>query len=103
MMEAGAAKTNILTTDMLKYLLDLYLGESVGIPAYEGVDDAVYGSLAIYREKVCFELAGWMEDCGEEKLRQVFDVALLEEADGARAETYKAAMEEILRRIKTVG
>lgn len=96
MMEAGAAKTNILTTAMLKYLLDLYLGESVGIPAHEGVDDTVYGSLAIYREKVCRELAGWMEDNGEEKLRQVFDLALQEEADGEQVEKYKAAMGEIL-------
>lgn len=49
--------TEVLRPEKLRLLLDRYLGASVQLPAHEGVDDTVYGSLAIYRQEVQEELA----------------------------------------------
>lgn len=64
MFLTGAAKTNELTKDKFDMLVTRYKGESVQLPAHKGIDDEVYGSLAVYRKEVVGELRKWVADNG---------------------------------------
>ena len=57
MLSRGLAVTEQAVPEKLALLLRRYLGKSVQLPAHEGVDDEVYGSLAVYRAEVVEELA----------------------------------------------
>jgi len=52
----GLAQTEMLRPGKLVLLLDRYAGNSVQLPAHEGIDDTAYGSLEIYRQEVVEEL-----------------------------------------------
>lgn len=56
MVDHTSRRTEVLRPEKLRLLLERYLGASVQLPAHEGVDDTVYGSLAIYRQEVQEEL-----------------------------------------------
>lgn len=96
-----AAETNVLTPEMLRFQIDLYQGNCLALPAHTGVDDDVYGSLAVYREKVCRELAGWRENHSREELARVFDAMLQTETEDGEREALKTVMEEIAGRTGT--
>lgn len=45
-------ETEQLTSEKLLLLLERYMGNSLALPAHEGVDDKVYGSLTVYQQEV---------------------------------------------------
>ncbi|MGN0322942.1 MAG: alpha/beta hydrolase family protein [Oliverpabstia sp.] len=62
MFERGLAQNEVLTSGKLLLLLERYMGESIQLPAHEGVDDTVYGSLAVYRREIVEELTCWVSN-----------------------------------------
>lgn len=84
-----AVETNILTPEKLRALLDRYAGKSVQLPAHEGVDDSVYGSLEVYRQEVREELNRWTADNGTAALN-----ALVQ----GFSDEYKLILNSLLRR-----
>lgn len=69
----AAVKTNVLSSEKLSMLLERFSGKSIQLPAHEGIDDSVYGSLNIYRLEVCEELTEWTRVNGIKALEEVFD------------------------------
>lgn len=57
MFSLTLSKTEKPAPEKLLLLLNRYMGESAQLPAHQGVDDMVYGSLAVYRQEVVQELA----------------------------------------------
>lgn len=94
MFAKGAAKTNMLTQEKLKFLLKQYQGKTVQLPAHEQIDDTVYGSLSVYREEVVKELQKWVKDHEISALESTFTqtILLVEEIEKA---AYTEAMQEI--------
>lgn len=68
MFEKTLAETEQLMPGKLILMLNRYLGKSVQLPAHEGVDDTVYGSLAIYRLEIAEELSQWVKNHSMEEL-----------------------------------
>lgn len=95
MFEKTAARTCQLTPGMLKNLLLRWQGKSIALPAHIGVDDTIYGSLAVYRKEVEGELSDWSKNHGREALFDVFEKLM--EMDESSEDRYqlKTAMEQI--------
>ncbi len=98
-----AVKANVLTPEKLRAFLGRFNGQSVQLPAHEGIDDSVYGSLEVYRKEVCEELAEWTRYNSIHALEEVFGKLLAaEEEEGCRIELrdsmskVKAAMEKMI-------
>lgn len=100
MFAKTSAETNLLTPAMLKSFLLRYQGKSIALPAHTDVDDSVYGSLNIYREEICEELADWKANNGETALYDIFDQVLCEEKDIEHRQMMKMTFEEIRRNIR---
>lgn len=98
MLAKTAARTNVLSVDMLKYMLELYAGNSVAYPICPDVDQSVFGSLTVYRQKVCMELAQWCRHHGKESVQVLFEQLIAAEA-ADRAEVMKQSLQEILSSI----
>ena len=71
MFERGLAQNEILTGGKFLLLLERYMGESIQLPPHEGIDDSVYGSLAIYRKEIVEELSGWLKHHSSEELNRI--------------------------------
>lgn len=71
MFERGLAQNEILTGEKLLLLLERYMGESIQLPPHEGIDDNVYGSLAIYRKEIVEELSCWANKHSVEELNRI--------------------------------
>lgn len=95
MFEKTAAKTNELTAGMLRYMLDLYCGVSTAYPVLDGVDPDIYGSIQMYRRKVCMELSQWTKHHGKAALTKMVEEAIRTEIS-ADEERLQAAINEIL-------
>lgn len=93
------AGTEKLIPKKLLLLLERYQGKSIALPAHEGVDDAVYGSLAVYQQEVIDELAVWIHnndyDTMDAAVKSAIDTLPLEEQ-----EAYMVAWNEIGEFIK---
>lgn len=61
MFARSLAESEMLTPEKLFLLMDRYEGKSVQLPAREGVDDHVYGSLVIYQQEVVEQLSLWVQ------------------------------------------
>lgn len=96
MLAKTSTKTNVLTPEKLQLLLERYRGESVQLPAHEGIDDSVYGSPDIYRKEVCEELAEWKQNNGEKALDKVFEKLLGMEGDTVSRVNLKNTMEAVI-------
>lgn len=59
MFSKGLAETEQLIPGKLLLLLERYQGNSIQLPAHKGIDDTVYGSLAIYQQEIIEELSLW--------------------------------------------
>lgn len=79
MFERGLAQNEILTEGKLILMLERYMGESIQLPAHEGVDDSVYGSLAIYRQEIVEELTCWAANNSIEELDVAVKSAIAEQ------------------------
>lgn len=92
MFSRSLAQTELLMPGKLLLLLERYQGNSVQLPAHEGVDDTVYGSFAIYRQEVIEELGQWAENHSLAEL----DTAMREAITNAEESgNYLDAWEEI--------
>ena len=95
MMERTAKQTCWLTPEMLRSMIVRYQGKSVTLPAHIGVDDAVYGSLAVYREEIRQELHHWVENHGAEAFNSVAAQVLRETPEAERSE-YQSTLTQML-------
>lgn len=91
MFERGLAQNEILTNGKLILLLERYMGESVQLPAHEGVNDSVYGSLAVYRQEIIDELTCWVANNSIEEL----DVAVKSAVAEHDSDKYLEVWDEI--------
>ena len=82
-----AKETCILTPGMLMQLLERYQGKSPSLPCHTGVDDSVYGSLAIYREEIKAHLADWIDTHGAEVFRNVYTSMCAQHYDQSMKDT----------------
>ncbi len=89
MFSRSLAETELLMPGKLRLLLERCQGDSVQLPAHEGIDDTVYGSLAVYRQEIVEELRQWANDHSLAAL----DAAMQEAAEGDEA--YIATWREI--------
>lgn len=83
MFSRSLAETEQLMPGKLRLLLERYRGGSVQLSAHEGIDDTVYGSLAVYRQEVTEELGQWAENHSLEEL----DAAVQEAVRGTDEST----------------
>lgn len=83
MLERTASQTCQLTPAMLKRLLLRYQGRSIPLPPHEGVDDTVYGSLAVYRQEIVEELSNWIADHGMEACEAVLGQVMKEKGESS--------------------
>ena len=67
--------------------MERYQGKSIALPAFEGVDDSLYGSLVIYQKEIIDEMHVWMDNHSKEEMNQ----AVLSAIDSLVLETEKAA------------
>lgn len=97
MFSQSLAQTELLMPGKLLLMLERYQGNSVQLPAHEGVDDTVYGSLTLYCQEVIEELGQWAENHSLVELDAAMQGAIdnTEESRG-----YLAAWEEIRAAIK---
>lgn len=87
MMDKGLAETEKLVPEKLILLLERYQGKSIALPAFEGVDDSLYGSLVIYQKEVVDEMYVWMDNHSEDEMNR----AVLSAIDALVPETEKSA------------
>ena len=95
MFSRTLAQTEKAAPEKLLLLLERYLGNSAQLPAHEGADDTVYGSLAIYRQEVAEELAQYLRNHSAEEL----DAAIAAAIRGSGSETELRAVWEGIRAI----
>ena len=96
LLSRTAAKTNILTPEKLRSFLERYQGKSVQLPAHEGIDDEVYGSLNIYRKEVIEHLAYWTNNNGNKALNEVFEAVLKAEDNEDCRKSLQVTFDEII-------
>lgn len=90
----GATKTNVLTKEKLEMLVTRYEGKSVQLPAHKGIEDEVYGSLAVYRKEVVGELKKWVSDNGMKAFATLCKKLISSNPD------YSSALTEICQKIQ---
>lgn len=95
MFERGLAQNEILTGGKFLLLLERYMGESIQLPPYEGIDDSVYGSLAIYRKEIVEELSGWLNHHSSEELNRIALDAIAGIKNEKKNNQYAKAWEEL--------
>ncbi len=71
MFEKTLKETEKAVPEKLLLLIERYQGKSVQLPAHSGVNDTVYGSLAVYQKEVIEELSVYMENHSLEELDRV--------------------------------
>lgn len=99
MMQQGLARTERLMPGKLLLLLDRYQGKSTQLPAHRGIDDTVYGSLAIYQKEVVDELATYAQNHSMAELEQGIHSAIATAKAPARQQ-YNQTWIEIKNKIK---
>lgn len=95
MLNRSLAETEKLVPEKLLLLLERYMGNSVDLPAHEGIDDRIYGSLTVYKQEVIDELNVWMDNHSTEEM----DIAVkkaIRTLEPSKQSAYTAAWEEIL-------
>lgn len=97
MMDKSLRNTEKLVPEKLLLLLERYAGNSKQLPAHDGIDDTVYGSLAIYQKEVTDELGMWVENHSLEEMDSAMQEALSISTD---KEQYTKVWNEIKTRIE---
>ena len=78
----------------------LYQGRCIGIPAHTGINDTVFGSLAVYKvEGMHMELSEWIEDHGKNQLMEILRAVLDGETDSEEIEKLKTVMDELMEQL----
>ncbi|MFV0557331.1 MAG: alpha/beta hydrolase family protein [Enterococcus sp.] len=81
MMDKTLINTETLVPEKLLMLLERYLGESKALPAHQGIDDTVYGSLVIYQKEVADELGVWVKNHSLKEMDSMMQKAILTSQD----------------------
>ena len=80
MATRSLASTELLRPGKVRLLLERYAGKSVQLPAHEGIDDSIYGSLKVYQDEVVDELGRYAKNHSvkdvDEMVATMNDVAL---------------------------
>ncbi|MFS0751665.1 alpha/beta hydrolase family protein [Oceanobacillus sp. 1P07AA] len=97
MMDKTLKNTEKLVPEKLLLLLERYAGNSKQLPAHKGIDDTVYGSLAIYQKEVADELSTWVENHSLEEMDSTMQEAL---SISTNKEQYTKVWNEIKARIE---
>lgn len=92
MFSRTLTETEKATPQKLLLLLKRYIGQSAQLPAHEGLDDTVYGSLAVYRQEIAEELAAYADNHSLQALDAAIGAALEEAGQAAEL---RSAWEEI--------
>ena len=100
MFDRGLAQNEILTDGKLLLLLERYMGKSIQLPAHEGVDDRVYGSLAIYRQEIVEELTCWAANNSIEELDAAVKSAIAEQDSDKYFEVWGEIYNEIVSSLR---
>lgn len=95
MFERGLAQNEVLTSGKLLLLLERYMGESEQLPAHEGVDDSVYGSLGMYRQEIVEELSCWVSNHSLEELDTAVMEAITSQNNEQNESKYMTVWKEI--------
>lgn len=98
MFSRTLAETEKPAPGKLVLLLERYLGNSAQLPAHEGVDDTVYGSLAVYRQEVVEELSQYAANHSLEELDATVADAIESADNRAELETTWVAIKEQIAR-----
>lgn len=93
MFSRTLSQTEFLTEGKLRLLLQRYAGLSEQLPAHEGGDDSLYGSLAVYREEVIEELSRYASNHSVAELEGA--VAPIIASDETLAGAWKEIREKI--------
>lgn len=93
MIGRSASVTCLLTPAMLKRLLLRYQGKSIPLPAHEGVNENIYGSLAVYRREIMEEISDWVEIHGEDAFKSIFYTMISSENNVSLQEPMKEIAE----------
>lgn len=95
MFNKTLAETERLMPGKLILMLNRYLGNSIQLPAHEGVDDTVYGSLAIYQLEVVEQLSQWAKNHSVDELDAAVTEAIAGAVDDAERDTLTDAWHTI--------
>lgn len=98
-MGRGLAQTEVLSPEKVLLLLERYAGKSLQLPAHRGVDDTVYGSLAVYRKEVVQHLKTWVKNHSYAELETLAAAAVKTQDVGAQ-QVSQAAWTEIQKQLK---
>ncbi|MGS5020069.1 hypothetical protein [Paenibacillus sp. JJ1683] len=93
------AETEMLLPGKLLLLLDRYQGESIQLPAHQGIDDTVYGSLVIYQQEVVEELNQWAENHSMNELNHFIQGSITDIDDTILKNQYTATWKEIKEKL----
>ena len=97
MFSRTLSDTEKLTSGKILLLLDRYSGNSLQLPAHEGIDDSLYGSLVIYRQEIIDDFVQYAENHSLEEI----DEAVLAAIEGSdHAEMLRDAWNEIKIQLK---
>lgn len=98
-LDQGLRNTETLSVDKLALLIDRYQGNSLQLPAHEGVSDTTYGSLTVYRQEIVDTLARWADHHSLDDLQDVATQATntVSEPDKAAAEATWDEIESLIR------
>ena len=92
MFSRTLSDTEKLTSGKMILLLERYLGNSIQLPAHKGINDTLYGSLAIYRQEIIDEFTQYAENHSLEELDHTV-VAAIE--DSGHDDSLRTAWQEI--------
>ncbi|KJK28335.1 alpha/beta hydrolase family protein [Paenibacillus polymyxa] len=99
MLSRSLAETEMLLPGKLLLLLDRYQGESIQLPAHQGIDDTVYGSLVIYQQEVVEELNQWAENHSLDELNHFIKGSITNIDDTVLKNQYTATWKEIKEKL----
>lgn len=92
MFSRTLSDTEKLTSGKMILLLERYLGNSIQLPAHEGINDTLYGSLAIYRQEIIDEFTQYAENHSLEELDHTVVTAI---EDSGHDDSLRTAWQEI--------
>lgn len=92
-------KTEQLVPEKIILLLERYQGNSEQLPAHEGIDDTVYGSLAMYQQEIDKDLTLWAKKHSIEELNSIVNNSI-SLVDKEKQRDYRKTWETIKNNIK---
>jgi len=95
MFSLSLAETEMLLPEKLLLLLERYQGKSIQLPAHEGIDDTVYGSLVIYQQEIVEELSQWTKNHSMDELNHSIKELIANMDDEVVQNRYTDTWEEI--------